>query len=69
MRRLQCFVVGRLVRHELYVARYYLREEIFDATVARVDYALKTFPGSTLEPEAIEASVETDPARRRRLRR
>src|SRR5262249_55068994 len=29
-------IVGRLVRHELYVARYYLRTDDFDATVARV---------------------------------
>jgi outer membrane protein assembly factor BamD len=52
-------VVGRLVRHELYVARYYLRIDNFDATVARVDYAIKAFPGSSLEPEALVLKGET----------
>jgi outer membrane protein assembly factor BamD len=52
-------IVGRLVRHELYVARYYLRNEAFPATVARIDYALKTFPGSNLEPEALVLKGET----------
>jgi outer membrane protein assembly factor BamD len=52
-------VVGRLVRHELYVARYYLRIDSFDATVTRIDYALKQFPGSSLEPEALVLRGET----------
>lgn len=52
-------VVGRLVRHELYVARYYLREDNFPAAVARVDYAVKTYPGSNLEPEALVLKGET----------
>src|SRR5262249_43928415 len=34
-------VTGRLVRHELYVARYYLRNDQFDASVARIQFALK----------------------------
>lgn len=46
-------VVGRLVRHELYVARYYLKNDNFKAATARIDYALKMFPGSNLEPEAL----------------
>jgi outer membrane protein assembly factor BamD len=52
-------VTGRLVRHELYVARYYLKRDIFEATVARIDYAVKTFPGSSLEPEALVLKGET----------
>ena len=52
-------VVGRLVRHELYVARYYLRAESFIATVARIEHALKSFPGSNLEPEALVLKGET----------
>lgn len=52
-------VTGRLVRHELYVARYYLKEDAFDAALARVDYALKTFPGSGLDPEALVLKGET----------
>jgi outer membrane protein assembly factor BamD len=52
-------VVGRLVRHELYVARYYLRADAFVATIGRIEYALKTFPGSNLEPEALVLKGET----------
>ena len=52
-------VGGRLVRHELYVARYYLRRDVFEATVARIDYAVKTYPGSSLEPEALVLKGET----------
>lgn len=52
-------VTGRLVRHELYVARYYRRRDNFDAAIARVDYALKTFPNSGLDPEALVLKGET----------
>jgi len=52
-------VRGRLVRHELYVARYYLRQDMFPATIARVDNALKKYPGSDLEPEALVLKAET----------
>lgn len=52
-------VVGRLVRHELYVAHFYLKRDDFDATLTRIDYALKNFPGSSLEPEALVLKGET----------
>ena len=39
VRELLAQVLGRLVRHELYVARYYLDKDNYDATVARVEYA------------------------------
>lgn len=52
-------VTQRLVRHELYVARYYLREDNFDAVVARIDYALDKFPGSGLDAEALVLKGET----------
>lgn len=52
-------VTGRLVRHELYVARYYLKRDAFDATLARIDYALRTFPGSGLDAEALVLKGET----------
>lgn len=52
-------VTGRLVRHELYVARFYLNEDKFDAAVGRVQYALRNFDGSGLEPEAIVLLGET----------
>ncbi len=52
-------VTGRLVRHELYVARFYLNEDNFEAAVSRVQYALRNFDGSGLEPEAIVLLGET----------
>jgi outer membrane protein assembly factor BamD len=52
-------VTQRLVRHELYVAHYYLNEDNFVAAVARVDYALAEFPGSGLDAEALVLKGET----------
>ena len=52
-------VTGRLVRHDLYVARYYLRADIFEAAVARCDHALGTYPGSGLDAEALVLKGET----------
>ena len=52
-------VTGRLVRHELYVARYYLRRDEFEATVGRAKYALRTYDGSGLEPEVMVLLGET----------
>lgn len=52
-------VSARLMRHQLYVARYYLRQDNFPAAVARMDYAVKTYPGSKLEPEALVLKGET----------
>jgi outer membrane protein assembly factor BamD len=52
-------VTGVLARHELYVARFYLRQDNFDAAVARVEYAIKNYRGSGLEPEALVLLGET----------
>jgi outer membrane protein assembly factor BamD len=52
-------VAGLLARHDLYVARFYLREDNFKAAVARVEHALKSFPSSGLEPEALVLLGET----------
>ncbi len=52
-------VTQRLVRHELYVARYYLNQDKFAAVIQRVDYALAEFPGSGLDPEALVLKGET----------
>lgn len=46
-------VSGMLARHELYVARFYLRQEHFEAAVRRCQYALRSYEGSGLEAEAI----------------
>ncbi len=47
VRELLAAVTSRLVRHELYVARFYLKKDNYDAAVARVTYALRTY-GSTM---------------------
>lgn len=52
-------VTDRLVRHELYVARYLLREDRFEPAVKRIQYALRTYDGSGLEPEAMVLLSET----------
>lgn len=46
-------VLGLLARHELYVARYYLAENRFEAAAARVDHALTKFPTSGLTAEGL----------------
>jgi outer membrane protein assembly factor BamD len=52
-------VAGLLVRHELYVARFYLNRDNFDAAVARCQYAITNFQDSGLEPEALVLLGET----------
>jgi outer membrane protein assembly factor BamD len=37
-------VTSRLIRHELYVARFYLAKDNYDAAVARIRYALAKYP-------------------------
>jgi outer membrane protein assembly factor BamD len=75
MRELLADVTGRLVRHELYVARFYLQRDNYDAAVLRIQYALRNFAGgidsheaggadgvsgaSGLEPEALLLLGET----------
>jgi outer membrane protein assembly factor BamD len=51
-------VMGLLARHELYVARFYLARDNFKAASTRVEYALKTFDRSGLEPEALVLLAE-----------
>jgi outer membrane protein assembly factor BamD len=41
-------VVARLVRHELYVARFYLARDNYDAAIARIQYALRNY-GAAIE--------------------
>jgi outer membrane protein assembly factor BamD len=62
MRELLAVVTARLVRHELYVARFYLNRDDYDAAITRVQYALRNYSvgsdislkaGESLEPEAL----------------
>jgi outer membrane protein assembly factor BamD len=52
-------VTGLLARHELYVARYYLKLNEFEATVARCRYALDNYPDSGLQAEGLVLLGET----------
>jgi outer membrane protein assembly factor BamD len=52
-------VSGRLVRHELYVAQYYLKRDEYNAAISRTQYVLKNFTGSGLEAEALVLLGET----------
>jgi outer membrane protein assembly factor BamD len=63
MRELLAQILSRLVRHELYVARFYLARGNYDAAVARVQYALKTYPEATvtdLGTTGEDTSLEAD---------
>jgi outer membrane protein assembly factor BamD len=53
------FVTGLLARHELYVARFYLNQDKFEPAADRIQYALKRFQTSGLEPEALVMLGET----------
>lgn len=46
-------VSGMLARHELYVARYYLGRDEFEAAIRRVQYALRNYQETGMEPEAV----------------
>jgi outer membrane protein assembly factor BamD len=71
MRELLSQVTARLVKHELYVARFYLQRDNYDAAVLRIQYALRNFSTSVsgsgadtsgdsgLEPEALLLLGET----------
>jgi outer membrane protein assembly factor BamD len=68
MRGLLADVTGRLIRHELYVARFYLQRDNFDAAILRIQYALRNFSmpreiadvgNESLEPEALLLLGET----------
>ena len=59
VRELVSLVIARLVRHELYVARYYLGRDNFEAAVSRVQYALRNY-GGALASRAGTVTVSTD---------
>jgi outer membrane protein assembly factor BamD len=70
MRELLTDVTGRLVKHELYVARFYLSKDNYEACILRIQYALRNFSGglgargeadegSGLEPDALLLMGET----------
>jgi outer membrane protein assembly factor BamD len=52
-------VTGVLARHELYVARFYLKRDQYPPAIERVRYALDRYKNSGLEPEAVTLMGET----------
>ena len=62
MRELLAQVVARLVRHEMYVARFYLAKNNYDAAIARVQFALRSYGpllgAMTAVPQAAELHAE-----------
>ncbi|MGH7268982.1 MAG: outer membrane protein assembly factor BamD, partial [Polyangiaceae bacterium] len=50
-------VIARLVRHELYIARFYLGKDDYGAAVARVKYALENY-AEALARGSTDGSVE-----------
>jgi outer membrane protein assembly factor BamD len=65
IRELLADVTARLMRHELYVARFYLQRDNFEAAVLRIQYAMRTFAGgpSSREPtpnEPIDSGLEAE---------
>jgi len=52
-------VLQRLVDHEVYVARFYLRADHPKAAAMRLEGALRRYPGSGREPELLFALGET----------
>jgi len=64
-RELLAQVLARLVRHELYVARYYLGKDRYEAAVARIEYALKNYASAleglrniSQQPSDLEAEAQ-----------
>ena len=55
IRELLADVTARLMRHELYVARFYLHLDNFEAAVLRIQYAMRTFA------DGPQIKTETDP--------
>lgn len=62
VRELLGLVIARLVRHELYVANFYLGKDNFNAAVARIQYALHNYaPGSPMRRgEAVDSDLDAE---------
>jgi outer membrane protein assembly factor BamD len=57
MRELLGQVIARLVRHELYVARFYLNKDNYDAAIARIQYALRNYSAAMEGSKAVAAGA------------
>lgn len=52
-------IVGRLIDHELYVARFYLGRDNYEAAAARVRYALRTYVSTS--PDSSHRNTDIQP--------
>lgn len=63
IRELLADVTARLMRHELYVARFYLARDNFQAAVYRIQYAMRNFasaPALRNTDEAVDSGLEAE---------
>jgi outer membrane protein assembly factor BamD len=64
IRELLADVTARLVAHELYVARFYLAKDNYEAAVSRIEYALRNFSAGASEllgdTAAMDKGLEPD---------
>lgn len=58
MKDLQADCLARLVGHELYVARFYMRKDKLEAALARATYAVTKYKGSKRDVEALVVQGE-----------
>jgi outer membrane protein assembly factor BamD len=56
---------NRLAAHELYVARYYVRKERFDAAIGRLESVLRDYPDTSSKGEAekLMATLKAPPSK------
>ena len=54
MRELLADVTARLIRHELYAARFYLARDNYDAAILRIEYALRNFTSARFQITPVE---------------
>jgi len=63
MRELLADVTARLMRHELYVARFYLNRDNYQAAVYRIQYAMRNFaapPSLRSSEEWVDSGLEAE---------
>ncbi|MGZ3421253.1 MAG: outer membrane protein assembly factor BamD [Polyangiales bacterium] len=58
MKELHADCLARLVAHELYVARFYMRKDKLEAALARATYAVTKYKGSKRDVEALVVQGE-----------
>lgn len=58
MKELHADCLARLVAHELYVARFYMKKDKYDAALARATYAVTKYKGSKRDVEALVVQGE-----------